>query len=674
MEENSTLMIVLGVCIVLGVSCMIFLFSEKINSIPYTVLLLITGIIFALFNPEPIEAIKLNPESVFLIFLPILLFESAFNFDFREFKRIITPGFLLATIGLVISSVIIAIPLTYIFQIPFAAAFMFGSVISSTDPIAVLSLFKQLGVPKKLQLLVDGESFLNDATSVIMYRITLGFATGAVGAVGSSEIIDGISSFLYLFLGGLIVGAVFGYVFSEIIFRIKNVSSVEITLTILLAHLVFITSEDLFGVSGIVAVLSAGLMLGNYGRTKISPEVTHSMHQIWDILVFMTTSIVFFLIGYEIHPQNILQKWQIITITIIAVLIARSISVYSVLSFYNTITKKVSRIPLSWMHITNWGGLRGSLPLIVLLSLPIEFAYRDLFIEIVIGVVFFTLVVNAITIKPLIKYLGLDKINQTNEIEVKITELLILSNLKKKICSLVDLHEIGQEVCTQRLIYIDKQLEKIKKELSSLIVNNPTQYKTEIDKVLRRYCLQVEKGVYYSLFKKGIIPEVVYGALKNTIEVQIEGLNEGLTQINDDLQNKNKIGSNSLKLNWFDKFTVFLNQDIDMDQKIVIYNYKYHKSRLLGDEKVISELQEFMNLDFLPPNVVKGIELFYKELEAYNTRTLEEIEKQNPETTRNVEIKFAELECKYFAKNILHELGEEERISTKSLQWLNSRV
>lgn len=674
MEESSTLMIVLGLCLVLGIACAIFLFSKRISAIPYTVLLTLTGMGFAYLNPAFIEAIKLNPESLFLIFLPILLFESAFNFDFREFRRIMMPGFLLASFGLIISAAIIALPLYYFFNIPFAVAFMFGSVISSTDPIAVLSLFKQLGVPKRLQLLVDGESFLNDATSVIMYKITLGFATGVVQSLNFESFLSGIVNFVYVFVGGILIGAVFGYLFSEIIARIENVHAVEITLTILLAHIVFIVGEEFLGVSGIVSVLAAGLILGNYGRTKISPEVTHTMHQTWELLVFVTTSIIFFLIGYEIHPQTMLDHLAITTVAIIALLVARSISIYSILVPYNKFVPVNSQIPASWMHITNWGGLRGALPLVVILSLPEDFVYKDILTTLVLGIVFFTLIINATTIKYLLKFFGLDKINQTNEIEVKITELLILRKLSKKLHKLYQIHEISKDIFDEKMKFVNKQIEENKAILHTWFTQKPEEYKNELEKILRRYCLQVEKSVYYSLFAKGIIPEIVYGALRNSIDLQIERLNENKPQIDVESSQDKMTGSYTLRLGWFDQLILLLDQNVDLEQKIIAYNYKYHKSRLLGDEQVLKEIDEFIGIDCLPTGIVHKIKLLYKELEEHNIATLKELEIQYPETTKRIELKFAELETKHLIKHVLHQFVEEERISIKSVQWLNAQA
>lgn len=675
MEESVWLNSVLGICFTLGLACLLFLIAKRVKFIPYTVILVIAGIILVHFDLPQVETIRLTPDSVFFFFLPILLFESAYNFDFREFKRILAPGFLLASLGLIVSAIIIALPLFYLFEIPFAYAFLFGSVISSTDPIAVLSLFKQLGVPKRLQLLVDGESFLNDATSVIMYKIMLGFATGTVGVLNATEVFKGLGSFVYVFLGGLLVGTALGWLFSELIYRIKNVSSVEIALTLILAHISFIIGEEFFGVSGIITVLAAGLVLGNYGRTKISPKVVHTMHQMWDFLVFVSTSLIFFLIGYEIKLDELGENINIIIVSTLALLLGRAVSVYLFGGIYNLFTKVSNKIPLSWMHIANWGGLRGALPLIVILSLETSDPYRDLFLQLVVGAILFTLLVNATTVAALIRLLRLDCTNQVNDIEVKVTELFVLRNLLKRFKKLLKFQEISECVYQKNVEEINARLQKDKETIQNWIESKNEAYKIEFDKVLRRYCLQIEKAVYSKLFRKELIPEVVYSVLKRNILYQIEKLNEGQEQFTDFTNTKIKAryatSHNAFKLSLLERLVIGLNPDITFEEKLVAYNYKYHKARLLGDEEVIKELEGFLGDELLPEKVIRGIILLYTELVQYNLGTLNDIEARHARICERVQNFFARKESENVVEGILEEFGEEERISTKSLQVFN---
>lgn len=672
MEHNTELFLhaVLGICLVVLIASGLYLLSKRFSSIPHSVSLVVAGAILALLHLEPLDAIRLSPGSVMFIFLPILLFESAFNFEFREFKKILTPGFALATIGLLISALVVALPLTLIFEIDFMASFLFGSVIASTDPIAVLSIFKQLGVPRRLQLLVDGESFLNDATSVIMFRILLPFVAGASAEFAGSDIINGFGSFLYVLIGGGLIGLLFGWLFSRLISHIKNVSSVEIALTIILAHMVFIVADHYLKVSGIIAVLVAGLVLGNYGRSKISPKVTHNMHIMWDFLVYISTSIVFLLIGYEIHVGELLKNIDIVLASTSALLIGRAISVYLVGGGYNLVSKSRNKIPLSWLHIANWGGLRGALPLIVILSLPETFEYRELFLELVVGAILFTLIINALTIKKLINILGVDKLNIANEIEIHIAKLLIVQNIKKLLEDMRGLNQVSESTFEKYEANINKDIKKsVSKIRDWLSDNTAKEYNSEFRKILQRYAINVEKTVYVDLFKKNVITEVVYNKLKGSLEDQIDFINAEEAQFSEALNAETSADNEEKEIRHWEKLLSRLIHGKPSLSKFEEY-YMYHKARLLGDEKVMHELNdlEISSLEELSDDTIAEVGRQYKKLLEHNRNTLNKAEKKSPETIATLERIFIEAESQELTEKILEELGEQGRLSQKALQ------
>lgn len=666
---------VLGVCLLLFLSSILYLVSKRIKSIPFTVLLVITGIALSSFHFEPIETIRLSPGAVFYIYLPVLLFESAFNFNYRDFRRILVPGFLLASLGLIFSAIIVALPLWYFFDIPFAMAFMFGSVISSTDPIAVLALFKEMGVPKKLQLLVDGESFLNDATSVVMFRIMAGVTGVIPTAVSNSNmVLSGTFDFLQFLVGGVIVGAVLGIIFSYLISKIRNVGLVEITTTIIIAHIVFIAADDYLHVSGIIAVLVAGLILGNYGRSKISPKVSHNMHQMWDMLVFIVTSLVFLLIGYEIHIPDLLGNTGPILFITGALLVGRAVSVYLFGGIYNLSTKKENKIPLSWLHIANIGGLRGALPLIVILLLPDTFEHKEFFTQIVLGAIVFTLLINAMIVKPVIKFFKIDSFNKAHEVEIIITELLIVKQHLKNLEVLLHREEISEKAYKLS----KKQAEKKKKELTAIIGewitdNTKNEYYAELETSLRRFSLQTEKQTYSDLFKRGVISERVYLHLKETIVLQNECISEGQEQFSktgipsvpDTIKHN---GSKAFEYDSRNQFRHRLGMKQYSENELRKMNFIYHKARLLGDEAVLEELEEFATDRTIPAKVINNVILFYKELIDYNRKTLADFKREYPKLAESAEKRMLKAETDGLIDRVVEELGENERISSKVLQ------
>lgn len=677
MDSSSHLVlhIVLGISVALLLACGLFLVSKKYTFVPYTVFLIILGMVLSPLQLEIFEVLRLSPETVMLIFLPVLLFESAFNFNFREFKKILAPGFLLASVGLLFSALLIAIPFVYVLEMPFMTAYLFGCVISSTDPIAVLSIFKQLGVPKKLQLLVDGESFLNDATSVVMFRILSVFALGTEQAFGVDSAVNGVYDFIYLIFGGAVFGIICGYVLSLVISKIKNVPAVEITLTLIVAHLIFIGSEDLFHVSGIIAVLAGGLVIGNYGRTKISPQVTENMHQMWDLLVFIVTSIVFLLIGYEINLFSFFDNYKVIFFAVCIMLLARAISVYTIGGLYNVFTKDANWIPLNWLHIVNWGGLRGALPLIVFLSLPETFGYRELFIELTLGIIFFTLFINAVTIQPLMQALKISDLNKANELEIKVAEALVHQNILRHLKRLLDLEEIHENVYQRSVDTTKKHLDAVKNQIKLFTESSDKQYMYEFEKVLRRYCLHLEKSTYQKLFKKNVISETIYNRLKETLILQEECLADDIEQFDKtgipELKIPKRVGSYGIKMSIKEALLIKLGAVKKKDSAVTRNNYIYHKARLLGDELVLEELKEFETNDLIPRKVLTKLLMMYQELCEYNRETLKKIEKINKKVSVEVEERFVHSEIDALVEDILEELGEDERISAKAVRSLS---
>lgn len=408
MESHHFLEVIIGLCLTLSIASALYVVSKKIRVIPFTFLLFATGILLSMTHIHAFDVIRLTPGTVLYAFLPILLFESAYNFEFHNFRKILTPGFWLATVGLLVSAVVVATPIHMFLDIPFMEALLYACVISSTDPIAVLTIFKQLGVPRKLQLLVDGESFLNDGTSVIAFRIILALVggAGASAGFGAAELGSSFINFLVVLFGGALVGVTLGFVATKVIQRLEDMAPVELTITVIMAHAAFILADHYLKVSGIIAVLGAGIVLGNYGHDHLSKKAQSDMHVIWDYLVFLTVSLIFFLIGYEMDLARLWDNRNAVMLATGALLVGRAVSVYSIGGLYNLSVKKSKRLPLKWLHVTNWGGLRGVLPLVVILSLPEDFPNRELFIDMVLGAILFTLTVNALSIPTLIKWLG----------------------------------------------------------------------------------------------------------------------------------------------------------------------------------------------------------------------------------------------------------------------------
>lgn len=672
---------VIGIIIIFLIASIVLLISNRIKFLPYTALLVGLGVFIQPGNFPPLDVVRLNPGMVLYIILPILLFESAFNFEYREFKKVFSLSFLLATIGLLISTVLIALPIHFFIHVEFLSSMLFAAVISSTDPIAVLTIFKELGVPRKLQLLVDGESFLNDGTSVILFKIILRIlATAGLAAStdGHALILSALGNFALVMAGGAFVGLSLGWLFAQIIASIHNNSSIEFLMTFILATSSFMIAEHYLHVSGIIAVLAAGLMMGNYGRSKISPQAAHELHRTWDLLVFVITSFVFLLIGYEIHYLSILTNIKEIAIALVAILIARSLSVYLVGFVYNRFHPIHDRISSVWMHIANIGGLRGSLPLVIILSLPHDFTYRELFLDLTLGAILFSLIVNATLIKYVIRWLEVDKPSKVNEIEMRIVEILVFERILKQMERMLTSGEIRKKVYEAHRKSILKEMHNTQKALQkSLNTHDTATLSVEMQKTLDRYCLNIEKSTYLSLFRKGVINEGLYRELVYSIEEQLERVNE--PQLFDIVPARSRSAALQLNRIYDDRVSItgiiatlrgrkFSDQIQDF--------YLYHKSRMIGDAKVLYELKILAEagVEIIDKSIITSKIQQYKSVLKHNQGTLTFVEKTFPEIAEEAEESIFEEESDNVLHQMIHKYGEEGRVSVKALQSLDFKI
>lgn len=401
-----------GVIITLLVTLVFLLFSsvlqvasKRYSVLPYTVALLLAGFFMQWLNKALSLGLHLeiSHSLIYHLLLPLLLFESGMHINIHQFKLQFKTITFMATFGLMVSVGVVATVLVYALGVGWGEALLFGSIISATDPIAVITLFKTLGAPKRLGLLADGESMLNDATGVIMYRIMAILIVGAEGA-DKPTVFSSIGNFLYVFLGSMLFGAVAGYLFSRIIEKVKSDRLIEMTLTVVLAIGTFVLSELLFELSGVITTVIAAIIMGNLGQTKISHDVHEFIHEAWEYFAFLAVSLVFFFATYNLDIGIFHNRITEALTAIVAVLIGRAVSVYlsSYISNRSGFFADEPNIPTNWQHILNWGGLRGVIPLVLVYSIPESYPHRDLMLVFTMSAFLFTLLINGLTIRPVL--------------------------------------------------------------------------------------------------------------------------------------------------------------------------------------------------------------------------------------------------------------------------------
>jgi CPA1 family monovalent cation:H+ antiporter len=374
--------------------------------VPYTVALVAGGFAIDIFR-LPITTVLgkgpspqlLTPDIILILFLPALLFEAGININLRQLRENLAPILLLAVFGVLVATVITGYALHWVVGLALLPALLFGALISATDPISVVALFKDLGVSKRLSVIIESESLFNDGTSVVIFQIIL---AGLIG--GNINVLSGIRSFCVVTLGGAALGLGMGYLFSKTTERVDD-PQIEITLTTILAYSSYLIAEHLH-VSGVIATVSAGLMTGNFGlEVGMSARTRVALRSFWAYVSFVINSLVFLLIGIEVHLSSLAESWWAIMLAIVTVLLGRAVAVYLIAPTGKFMGPP---IPLRWQHVLVWGGVHGSVSMALALSLQPDIPHRSEILTMTFGVVAFSIIVQGLTVKPLLSLLGIE--------------------------------------------------------------------------------------------------------------------------------------------------------------------------------------------------------------------------------------------------------------------------
>lgn len=390
--------------------------------IPYTVFLVIIGMTLGGLARQVPEfshllEFQLTPEIVLFLFLPALIFESAFNLNSRQLLKDLAPVLTLAIPALLISTAIIGIGLWLVLGIDLALALLFGALISATDPVAVIALFKELGAPERLTILVEGESLLNDATAIVVFKIILGLAIS--GTFAFSDAGFAVWEFLRVFLGGALIGFIIGFAISELFYRFFTGLSAFMIMSVVVAYASFAIAEShLIHVSGVMAVVSSAMTIGVLWVSRISQADTHVVKETWEVIATVSNSLLFLLVGLSVELGNLIAKIDIIAIAVLFVLAARAATIYSLVPATVRMFS-LPRISVGERHIMWWGGLKGGLAIAIALSIPADLPGREFLLDLTLGVVMFSLLINAPTVRPLIKKLGIDKLSSDEQSELQ---------------------------------------------------------------------------------------------------------------------------------------------------------------------------------------------------------------------------------------------------------------
>ncbi len=489
--------------------------------IPYTVLLVIVGL---LVTSQQSQKIVLTPELILLLFVPPLVFEAAFHLEIKQLRENFWPILILAVPGVLLTTVIVGFIVSAGAGIPIQTGLVFGALISATDPVAVVALFRSLGVPKRLSVVVEGESLFNDGTSIVVFNLMLAVALPGVVAAGhttsqSLDFFKVVTDFLVVSVGGIALGSALGFLTSQFIARIDDYL-IETTLTTTLAFGSYLLAER-FHVSGVLAVVSAGIICGNFGPKGMSPTTRIVLYNFWEYLAFVANSLIFLLIGFDINLNKIADNIGIIAIAVVAVLASRIMVIYG-LGGLVKIIRGTSNISLAYQHILVWGGLRGAVSLALVLSLPANFEQRELLQIMAFGVVLFTLLGQGTSMQFLLKKLKLiDRSDTTEEYERRYAQLLTSRSARLKIGEMQNNGLISPKTSQQLRDEFDQQVKSSSESLQELLDREPHLQEEEL-KETRKEALRAQRGTLLNLQTSGLISDEVYSEMIGQIDQRLD--------------------------------------------------------------------------------------------------------------------------------------------------------
>jgi CPA1 family monovalent cation:H+ antiporter len=380
--------------LLLLVASVVAMLTKRLH-LPYSAGLVATGIALTLLPFAP--QINVNHDLIYTGLLPPLLFEASYEIHWDRLRRNALVVGVLATLGVLLSGAATAAGMHYVISWPWMSALVFGALIAATDPVSVIATFREAKAHGRLLLLIEAESLLNDGTAAVAFGIVLAFATG--GHPGPQGVALAIIKSIG---GGAACGAIVG-IASLLLIGSTNDHLIEITCTTVAAWGSFLLAISL-GVSGVLATITAGLVMRNYKRLhRISQRGKEAIEQFWEYAAFIANSFVFLLIGAEQSRHNLFRGWVFTLLGILVVLVARAVAVFPCCALF---IKSELRVSPGHQVALFWGGLRGALALALVLSLPRTLPFHDQIVTISFAVVAFSIFVQGLTMAPLLRWIG----------------------------------------------------------------------------------------------------------------------------------------------------------------------------------------------------------------------------------------------------------------------------
>jgi CPA1 family monovalent cation:H+ antiporter len=582
--------------------------ATRRSRVPLSVVLVVAGLVLSATGLAG-DAGRLEGEAfeqvVVLVFLPVLVFAAALDLDLRAFVRNLGAIMGLAIVAFAVSAVLVGLALSAGLGLPLVVALLFGALISATDPVAVVAIFREVGVPRRLLVLVEGESLLNDGVAIVLTAVLLGAATGtATGPVA------GAGRFVGVFFGGALIGAVLGALAAVVLPWLDPLPAVVLTLAV--AYGGFVLAEEVLGFSGVMASATAGLVLSGSAPSRASAEVREAWESTWGMLDYLANNLLFLLIGLALGVTGLLEHAGPIALAVVVVLLARALAVVPVVWALERLAS-VPRVGRRNEAVLVWGGLRGGVALALALALPEDLADHDLLVAMTGGVVLATLLLNATTVKWLVHRLGLDRSSASERFLAAAARVASLEAAQQR------LTELGLEDDCRSL---DERCRQAKEELDRLALDGDDELRAVVGRGL-----QVERTTYQLLSDAGMLPPAVTRTLLHEIDDEVDELAMHGPRHQLGSTRTSRRGDVLLR-----RVVEWLPQPAGDDRAAL--GYAEATARRLAARRTIEALDLFAELPGVRSETVRAAQETFRRWEEHAVARLEDLDAGDDETTR----------------------------------------
>jgi Na+/H+ antiporter len=517
------------VVVLVALATVVAAFAGRLR-VPAPSLLVVVGLIISLLPDAPV--VHVPPSVISLVVLPPLLYAASEELPWRDLRAVWRPVAVLA-VGLVLASAAAAAAVAgAVAGLSASMAFVLGAVLASTDPVAVSALGRRLSLPARVQALVQAESLFNDGTSLVLFQIAVSFAVGTAGISLTGALLHGAAGFALLAGGGVLCGAAVAA--GAIVLRHRITDPVLETVAALITPYVAYLLGETLRVSGVTAVIVAGLVIGTR-RTKITTaQARLQLHSVYQTVLFLMESVVFALIGLElptlVRDLGHAGRWPVAALAVTGTLIATRLAwVFPVYAFSQR--RRGARRP-SWPvpAVVSWAGTRGVVPLAAALSIPLTTAsgnalpQRDLVLVLAAAAIVISLVAQGFTLEPLARLAGFGQVPHGTHHEETIARLHMAE------AGLARLEELADDGAAP-----DEMIERLRASLQARIGSsqahldhgNETGQTARTERELRGHLIMAESAELARLYDASIISAATRRLLQRNLDLEATRLTEG---------------------------------------------------------------------------------------------------------------------------------------------------